>query len=84
MDRTPHGDTEFARPGDQGEQNRMDLLTVLEHEVGHLLGREAGACGVTLADLATGTRQTVHPVAGPGGVVSGVDLTGVEWVGNRK
>ena len=66
------------------EQGRMDLLTVLEHEVGHLLGREAGACGVTLADLATGTRQTVHPVAGPGGVVSGVDLTGVEWVGNRK
>jgi hypothetical protein len=27
-------------PGDQGEQKRMDLLTVLAHEIGHLLGQD--------------------------------------------
>ena len=29
VDRTPRNDSEFTRPGNQGEQNRMDLLTVL-------------------------------------------------------
>ena len=35
VDRTPRNDSEFTRPGNQGEQNRMDLLTVVAHETGH-------------------------------------------------
>src|SRR5262249_30544512 len=38
VDPTPGDDAEFTTPGDQGEQHRMDLLTVLEHELGHVLG----------------------------------------------
>src|SRR5262249_54690422 len=33
IDPTPRSDSEFTTPGDQGEQRRMDLLTVLEHEL---------------------------------------------------
>jgi hypothetical protein len=40
VDPTPADDSEFTTPGNQGEQNRIDLLTVLEHEIGHLLGKE--------------------------------------------
>ena len=61
VDRTPRDDSEFATPGDQGEQGRMDLLTVLTHEVGHLLGHDHEAGGVMAETLAPGTRQT--PVA---------------------
>ena len=43
--------------GNQGEQNRMDLLTVLEHEVGHLLGRGHEADGVMAETLAPGIRR---------------------------
>jgi hypothetical protein len=34
----------------------MDLLSVLEHEVGHLLGREHEATGVMAETLTAGTR----------------------------
>jgi hypothetical protein len=56
VDQTPWDDSEFATPGNQGEQNRMDLLTVLEHEVGHLLGKEHEATGVMQETLAPGIR----------------------------
>jgi len=39
----------------------MDLLTVLEHEIGHLLGREHEADGVMQETLDAGTRRTVGP-----------------------
>jgi membrane-associated phospholipid phosphatase len=78
VDRTPRNDSEFTRPGDQGEQNRMDLLTVLEHEIGHLLGYEHEATGVMQETLTAGTRRDVGPI-GPG-----IDLTGFEWVGRKK
>ncbi|MEK7217364.1 MAG: S8 family serine peptidase, partial [Chloroflexota bacterium] len=58
VDPTPHDDSEFTTPGDQGEQNRMDLLTVLEHEVGHILGFDHQETGVMEDTLATGTRKT--------------------------
>ncbi|MDP1805062.1 MAG: PQQ-binding-like beta-propeller repeat protein, partial [Acidimicrobiales bacterium] len=38
IDPTPWDDAEFVTPGDQGEQGRVDLLSVLMHELGHLLG----------------------------------------------
>jgi len=59
VDPTPQDNTEFTTPGNQGEQNRMDLLTVLEHEVGHLLGFEHDASGVMTETLAAGTRPAV-------------------------
>src|SRR5262249_39657747 len=47
VDAAPREDSEFTIPGDQGEAGRMDLLTVLEHEIGQLLGRGHEADGVT-------------------------------------
>jgi membrane-associated phospholipid phosphatase len=61
VDPTPRNDSEFTTPGNQGEQGRMDLLTVLEHEVGHLLGRGHEAEGVMQATLSAGIRRTVGP-----------------------
>jgi membrane-associated phospholipid phosphatase len=58
VDRTPRNDSEFTRPGNQGERNRMDLLTVLSHEVGHLLGHDHEAAGVMQETLDAGTRRT--------------------------
>jgi hypothetical protein len=59
VDPTPNDNSEFTTPGDQGEQGRMDLLTVLEHEVGHLLGREHAENGVMQETLSSGTRLTL-------------------------
>jgi hypothetical protein len=64
VDKTPWDDAEFIRKGNQGEQGRMDLLTVLTHEVGHLLGKEHEAGGVMQETLAPGTRLAPH--GGPG------------------
>src|SRR5262249_34381031 len=61
VDTTPRNDSEFTTPGNQGEQGRMDLLTVLEHEIGHLLGREHEVDGVMQETLGAGIRRTVGP-----------------------
>ena len=58
VDATPHNDSEFVTPGNQGEQHRIDLLTVLEHELGHLLGSEHTDSGVMEESLTVGTRRT--------------------------
>lgn len=57
VDPTPGDDSEFTTPSNQGEQHRMDLLTVLEHELGHLIGFDHQATGVMEDTLATGTRK---------------------------
>jgi uncharacterized delta-60 repeat protein len=56
VDKTPWDDSEFTTPANQGEKNRMDLLTVLEHEVGHLLGKEHEAGGIMAETLGPGVR----------------------------
>ena len=43
-----------------GEQNHLDLLTVLAHAIGHLLGQEHQADGVMAETLSAGTRGTVN------------------------
>lgn len=58
VDPTPWGDAEFTTPGDQGEQNRMDLLTVLTHEIGHMLGYEHEHDGIMQETLSAGERVT--------------------------
>jgi probable HAF family extracellular repeat protein len=73
IDPTPRSDAEFTTPGDQGEQNRMDLLTVLEHELGHVLGYAHSATGVMIDTLPPGTRRT------PRSAVSLSDPVGREW-----
>jgi hypothetical protein len=61
VDRSAHNDFEFTRRGNQGEKNRMDLLTVLEHEVGHLLGYDHVDGGVMQETLGAGIRRTMGP-----------------------
>ncbi|HVK10509.1 MAG TPA: vanadium-dependent haloperoxidase [Gemmataceae bacterium] len=78
VDQSPWDDSEFAAPGDQGEQDRMDLLTALEHELGHLLGRDHTAGGVMEEALAAGTRRTVTPVATHDVQVGGFMLFGAD------
>jgi probable HAF family extracellular repeat protein len=70
VDPTPRDDSEFTAPGDQGEQNRIDLLTVLAHEIGHMLGHDHEADGVMQETLSQGERLTLH----------GVDVNDYSWL----
>jgi len=63
IDRTPGSDREFKTPGNQGEQGRMDLLTALMHEMGHVLGREHESTGLMTEDLKAGERAVPVAVA---------------------
>ncbi len=62
VDLTPWDDAEFTTPGDQGEQHRIDLLTVLEHELGHLLGHDHDEGGVMAETLSAGVRRSPQAV----------------------
>jgi Matrixin len=59
VDRTPYDDREFVMPGRQWKENRMDLLSVLAHELGHLVGldHDDHTDDVMGEWLATGTRR---------------------------
>jgi hypothetical protein len=74
VDTTPGDDAEFTTPGDQGEQDRIDLLTVLEHALGHLLGFRHTDSGVRAETLAAGTRRV------PSSNADLVDLAMLDWV----
>ena len=56
IDKNPRGDSKFSTSGN-GKQHRMDLLTVLEHEVGHMLGNQHADAGVMLDTLFAGVRR---------------------------
>lgn len=56
VDPTPGDDSEFLASGNQGEKHRIDHLTVLKHDVGHLLGREHNIDGLMAETLTAGTR----------------------------
>src|SRR5262245_48418098 len=62
VDPTQWDEAEFTTPGNQGERQRIDLLTVLDHELGHVFGYEHSQTGVMEEALPTGTRRM--PAAG--------------------
>jgi hypothetical protein len=62
VDPTPRDDSEFATPGDKRVSGRMDLLSVVTHELGHLVGldddHDQGHAADVMGDtLAAGTRR---------------------------
>jgi hypothetical protein len=73
--RNPWDDSEFHMPGDQGEAGRMDLLTVMMHELGHILGFENGDTGVMSETLTAGGADDA--LSTPDSVLEPVSVPGV-------
>jgi hypothetical protein len=65
IDPTPADDHEFPAAADSPAYGRVDLLTVLAHELGHLLGfKHSDAADSVMAEtLAAGIRRVPVPVA---------------------
>jgi hypothetical protein len=57
VDATPGEDGEFTRPGSQDERHRIDLLTALGYDLGHMLGHKHTESGVMAETLVAGTRR---------------------------
>jgi uncharacterized delta-60 repeat protein len=66
---TPRDDSGFIAPGNQGEQKRMDLPTVVMREGGHLRGHDYG---VMQGPFAAGVRE---PDCGQAEAEAGISLT---------
>jgi RHS repeat-associated protein len=65
IDGTPSDDSEFADLNSLEHPQEMDLLSVLMHEVGHLLGFRHADAGFMSGILLPGTRLTPDPAALP-------------------
>jgi hypothetical protein len=86
IDPTPSVDGEFALrlnfderaalPGSPS-YGRIDLVTVVEHELGHLLGYEHGSIDLMNETLAAGARINPAPAQGDTTVSDGVTVSGV-------
>ena len=62
LDPAPGDDAEFTTSGNQGEQPRMDLLSVLRHERDHLLGLGHTSDSVLCETLAPASSAFRRPV----------------------
>jgi hypothetical protein len=83
VDATPWDDSEYSTPGNQGEQGRMDLLTAIAHELGHLLGFDHSESGVMDDTLAAGVR-TLPAVATAVSEPAVVDsVLALDWTGRH-
>ena len=84
VDATPHDDREFLPHARADAQQRIDLLTVVLHEMGHLLGREHAADGLMAETLATGARRSVtndpHAAAVDHWFAQSLDLRAGGWL----
>lgn len=85
IDPTPWDDSEHLTPGDQGEQGRMDLLSTLMHEMGHLLGHDHDDGGVMHEVLEAGSRLGVTeahtpPLVGLPQALAPLDALVARWV----
>src|SRR5262249_46283340 len=74
VDRTPWKDRAFTTRGDQGEQGRMDLRSVLSHTTDHLPGSEHDADDLMAEALAVGTRRV------PSSRSDLTDVVALDWV----
>jgi ELWxxDGT repeat protein len=83
VDTTPGEDSEFRRPGDSRVRGRMDLLSVVAHQLGNLAGldddHDAGHAGDVMGDsLTVGTRRM--PSVGDTADVTTADLEHLDCV----
>ncbi len=73
IDRTAAGWGWFTGSGEDVAAGRMDLLSVVTHELGHQLGFEHTVEGVMEPTLAPGVRMVaIAPLAGPGILSTGL------------
>jgi len=83
VDATPWNDSEFAMPGNQGEQGRMDLLTAIAHELGHMLGYDHDEGGVMADTLDTGIRTMPSAVNVPIEPIVVDSILALDWTGQH-
>lgn len=58
VDSTPSDNDEFLKPLTAGVYNRIDLLTAISHEIGHMLGLDDSNLGVMSRTIAPGKRNS--------------------------